>query len=196
MGKKAWIMLSKVVPLATLLLWCAFIWAAPALANPKMSELEHKIADLSLLQEQLAHRITQIQGIRGALIEQRSMLTSEISLFLKNHQIKSLQQAQEQMRLRYNIELLRTVLTYGDELDAKILFYQNGRERLAYLSQLAEDDMRMISALNDLKIDALTTQISLIINRYLPEAHAIQIDPHRVTLLSAQQVWDRITKGN
>lgn len=194
MKKEARTMLSKIVPLA-LLLWCAFIiLAAPASANPKLSELERKIADLTLLQEQLAHRITQIQGIRGALIEQRNMLTSEVNLLVKNHQIKSWQQAQEQMRLRNNIELLRTVLTYGDELDAKILFYQNGRERLAYLSRLAEDDMRMISALNDLKIDALTTQISLIINRYLPEAHVIQIDPQRVTLLSAQQVWDRIAK--
>lgn len=195
MKKEARTMLSKVVPLA-LLLWCAFILAAPAAANPKLSELERKIADLTLLQEQLAHRITQIQEIRGALIEQRNMLTSEVNLLVKNHQIKSLQQAQEQMRLRNNIELLRTVLTYGDELDAKILFYQNGRERLAYLSRLAEDDMRMISALNDLKIDALTTQISLIINRYLPEAHVIQIDPQRVTLLSAQQVWDRMAKQN
>ncbi len=195
MNKEARTMLSKVVPLA-LLLWCVFILAVPASANPKLSELERKIADLTLLQEQLAHRITQIQSIRGALIEQRNMLTSEVNLLVKNHQIKSLQQAQEQMRVRNNIELLRTVLTYGDELDAKILFYQNGRERLAYLSRLAEDDMRMISALNDLKIDALTTQISLIVNRYLPEAHVIQIDPQRVTLLSAQQVWDRTAKQN
>ena len=196
MKKEARIMLLHRVFQLVLLLWCIFMWAAPVLANPKLSELERKIADLSLLQEQLAHRITQIQGIRGALIEQQNMLTSEVNLLVKNHQIKSWQQAQEQMRLRYNIELLRTVLTYGDELDAKILFYQNGRERLAYLSRLAEDDMRMISALNDLKIDALTTQISLIINRYLPEAHVIQIDPQRVTLFSAQQVWDRIAKQN
>lgn len=196
MKKQARTMLSKIFPLAILLLWSVFIWAAPASANPKISELEQKIADLSLLQEQLAHRIAQIQGIRSGLSEQQKMLASEVSLLVKNHQIKSLQQAQGQMRLRYNIELLRTVLTYVDELDAKILFYQNGRERLAYLSQLAEDDMRMISALNNLKIDALTTQISLIINRYLPEAHVIQIDPQRVTLLSAQQVWDRISKDN
>lgn len=194
MKKEARIML-RVTPLA-LFLWCILMSAAPVWANPKLSELERKIADLSLLQDQLAHRISQIQGIRGALIEQQTMLTSEVNLLVKNHQIKSWQQAQERMRLRNNIELLRTVLTYGDELDAKILFYQNGRERLAYLSRLAEDDMRMISALNDLKIDALTTQISLIINRYLPEAHVIQIDPQRVTLFSAQQVWDRIAKQN
>jgi hypothetical protein len=194
MKRKARTLSPRIVPLVVLLFWCLVPWETPALANPKLSELERKIADLALLQEQLAHRIEQIQGIRGSLAEQRTMLTSEVHQLAKNLPIKTLQQAQEQIRLRNNIELLRTVLTYGDELDAKVLFYQNGRERLAYLSRLAEDDIRMISALNDLKIDALTTQISLVINRYLPEAHAIQIDPQRVTLLSSQQIWDRIIK--
>ncbi|MFZ1985102.1 MAG: hypothetical protein WAU91_11855 [Desulfatitalea sp.] len=166
-----------------------------AMANPKLSELERKIADLTLLQEQLEHRIQQTQGIRGALSEQQNLLTSEITHLSKSLQIKTFQQAQQNSRVRYNVELLRTILTYADELDAKVLFYQNGRDRLTYLSRLAEDDIRMIAALNDLKIDALTTQISLLINRYLPEAHVIQIDPQRVTLISAQQAWERVANG-
>jgi hypothetical protein len=53
----------------------------------------------------------------------------------------------------------------------------------------------MISTVSDLKIDALTTQISLVINRYLPDAHTIQIDPQQVALISAEQVWQRTTAG-
>ena len=83
-----------------------------------------------------------------------------------------------------------------DELDAKLLFLQTGRDRLSYLRQLAEDDIRMIATLNDLKIDALTTQISLVINRYMPEAHTIQIDPQDLTLLTDQQVWERLPNGS
>ncbi len=180
--------------LAALLCWGVFFWSAPVSANPKLAELEQKIADLALLQEQLAHRIEQVQNIRAALNEQRSILISEIRLLVKNFHVNTLQQAQEQTRLRNNIDLMRQVLSYGDELDAKVLFYQNGRERLAYLSRLAEDDIRMLSALNDLKIDALTTQISLIVNRYLPEAHVIQIDPQRIALIPAEQVWERVSK--
>jgi hypothetical protein len=180
-----------------MILWLAMIllcFAMPvpaAMANPKLSELERKIADLTLLQEQLEHRIQQAQNIRGALAEQQNMLTAEINLLSKTLQIKTFQQAQQNSRVRYNVELLRTIWTYADELDAKVFFYQNGRDRLTYLSRLAEDDIRMIAALNDLKIDALTTQISLLINRYLPEAHVIQIDPQRVALISAQQAWER-----
>lgn len=195
MNPKALTILSKTMPMAAaMLLGCLLVWIAPASASTKLSELEQKIADLSLLQEQLAHRIEQIQSIRGGLIDQRNMLTSEIRLLVKNLQIDTLQKAREHLRLKYNIELLRTTWTYIDELEAKVLFYQNGLERLAYLSRMAEDDIRMLSALNDLKIDALTTQISLIINRYLPEAHAIQIDPQRVVFITNEQVWERVIK--
>ena len=163
-------------------------------ANPKVGELERKMADLTLLHQQLEDRLNSAHTIRSALDEQQIQLKSEILLLTKSMSIKTFQQATEHLRLHYNIELLRTVMTYMDELDAKILFYQTGRDRLSYLKQLAEDDIRMITALNDLKIDALTTQISLVINRYLPEAHNIQIDPQEVNLISTRQVWDRVVK--
>lgn len=162
-------------------------------ANPKLSELEQKIADLTLLHQQLGDRMDQAQAIRNALNDQQQQITSEIQVLIKSLKIKTLQQASAQLRMHYNIELLRTILAYGDELDAKIQSYQSGRERLGYLRQLAEDDIRMIATLSDLKIDALTTQISLVINRYLPDAHVIQIDPQQVALLSDRQVWERVT---
>lgn len=183
------------------LLWAvaAMCWIAisPAViladANPKLAELEQKIADLTLLHQQLGDRMAQAQAIRNALNDQQQQITSEIQVLIKSLKINTLQQAAAHLRMHYNIELLRTILAYGDELDAKIQSYQSGRERLGYLRQLAEDDIRMIATLSDLKIDALTTQISLVINRYLPDAHVIQIDPQQVALLSDRQVWARVT---
>jgi hypothetical protein len=188
---KIWITLF----VATLLGWLV-IPIAPVQANPMLAELERKIADLTLLHQQLGDRMAQAQAIRAALNEQQTELTSEIRVLVKKHNVETLQHAGPHLRLRYNIELLRTILTYMDELDDKIQSYQSGRERLSYLRGLAEDDIRMIAALNNLKIDALTTQISLVINRYLPEAHIIQIDPQRVHPISAQEVWDRWVENN
>lgn len=167
----------------------------PVHANPKLAELEQKIADLTLLHQQLKDRMEQAQAMRGALLEQQNQLISEISLLSKSFKIQSFQQADQHLRVHYNIELLCMILTYMDQLDGKIHFYQAGRERLSYLRRLAEDDIRMIATLNDLKIDALTTQVSLVINRYLPEAHVIQIDPQRIELISAEQVWERAVTG-
>ena len=165
-------------------------------ANPKAAELQQKIADINLLLQQIKDRSAHVQSIRNALGEQHDALASEIQIIRKSLGIRSIKQAQRHLRLHYNLDLLCTILTYMDELDAKLLLLQTGRDRLNYLRQLAEDDIRMITTLNDLKIEALTTQISLVINRYLPEAHTIQIDPQHLPLLTVQQVWDRLTKGS
>jgi len=171
------------------------LYVAPVGANSKIQELERKSADLSLLDQQLEDRMQQAQNLRSELREQQNMLSAEIQVLIRNFKVNTLQQAQQHLRIRYNMTLLGMVLSYIRELDEKMAFYQAGRDRLGYLRQLAEDDKRMISALNDLKIDALTTQISLVINSYLPEAHIIQIDPKNIKPLSAQQVWERINKG-
>lgn len=167
-----------------------------ALADSKQADLEQKIADLSLLDQQLADRIQQAQGLRAALADQQAELASEVHVLLNSLHFKSVQQAQQNLRLRYNIALLGTILRYIDELDEKMKLYQAGRDRLGYLRQSAQDDLRLIAALSDLKIDALTTQISLVINRYLPEAHIIQIDPQQLKPLPAGEVWEIVKASN
>ncbi len=176
-----------------LLLWMTAMAWTPAAANVKRAELEQKIADIALLQNQLGDRMQQTQAILHALLEQQNQVTSEIQVLVRSLNIKNIAQVQEHLRLRNNFELLRMIHAYTDELEVKLTFYQTGRERLGYLRKLAEDDIRMIATLSDLKIDALTTQISLMITRYLPEAHVIQIDPQDVALSSLEQAWKRAT---
>jgi hypothetical protein len=164
-------------------------------ASTKADDLKGKIADIGLLKQQLAERQQQAESVLAALVDQHSELLDEVSLLKKSLNFTSRQQAMKYERANYNIELLRTISAYINEFTDKISFYQTGQDKLAYLQQLADDDIKMIGALNDFEIDALTTQISLVINRYLGEAHIIQIDPEKITQSSAQTVWETIVKG-
>jgi len=166
--------------------------ALPASANTKIDELNQKTADIALLHQQLIDRSEQVTAIRNALVNQRNGLTAEISILSKSLKITTYSDAVRQLRIRYNLELLRSITAYLDELDIKSLFYQNGRNKLEYLKQLAEDDVKMISTINDLQIKALVTQISLMVNRYLPEAHVIQIDNVHIIKPTAQTIWQEI----
>ena len=180
-----------------ILVMACVVWpVATAAANPKSVELEQKVADIDLLIQQLKDRMVQAQSIRDALAAQQKSLISEITLLTKSLKIEDYRQAGEHLRLRYNLELLTTVFAYLDALDSKLLLFQTGRERLSYLHRIAEDDLKMIATLNDLKIDALTTQISLVINLYLPEAHTIRIDASQLPLPSLRQVWNRVVKSS
>jgi hypothetical protein len=166
----------------------------PATANPKSEELKIKIADISLLRQQLADRSRQAEEIRRALSDQQAFFNNEIVDLCKNQKIKGLKQAQQIPRIRHDIELLRIIASYVDLLDQKIRFYGTGNDKLAYLQQSASDDLKMMATLNDLKIDALSTQISLVVNQYLPEAHIIQIHPQHVEPVPAETVWKQIVQ--
>jgi hypothetical protein len=166
-----------------------------ASANSKSEELQRKIADLGLLTQQLEDRRQQAEAILASLLSQRNDLVSEVRLLQKRLNFKSYDQVAKYDRARYNIDLLRTITAYTDKIANKIKVYKTGKDKLTYLQQLAEDDIKMIRTLNDFEIDALTTQISLVINRYLGEAHIIQIDPKNIELVAPESVWESIVKG-
>ena len=177
---------------AMLVLCALLIWTAPSYANGKIIELKQKIADVTLLDQQLHDRYDQVVTIQADLKNQKKNYEAEISILAKSLQITSYEDASQQFRIRYNLELLRTINAYLDELDIKLLFYQSGQNRLQYLKQMAEDDIKMISTINDMKIEALVTQISLVVSRYLPEAHVIQIDVDNIVKPASRTIWNEI----
>jgi hypothetical protein len=166
-----------------------------AWANTKSEELQRKIADLGLLAQQLEDRRQQAEAVLASLLSQRNDLVSEVRLLQKSLNFKSYDQVAKHDRARYNIDLLRTITAYMDKIAKKIKLYKTGKDKLTYLQQSAEDDIKMIRTLNDFEIDALTTQISLVINRYLSEAHIIQIDPKSIELAAPGTIWEGIIKG-
>jgi hypothetical protein len=166
-----------------------------AQANSNIDELRHKIADIALLRDQLGDRKQQTEAALEALLKQQNELLAEAHLLIKSLNIKSFQDAQQHLRLRYDMQLLGTIVSYRQAFELKIRLYQDGRDKLNYLQQLADDDTKMISTLSDFRIDALATQISLVINQYLEEAHSIQINPQNIEVISSQGIWDGIVGG-
>jgi hypothetical protein len=193
-------MIQRLIPILIMLTLChgampSIVPASQISAATKAQQLKQKIADITLLQQQLQDRSKKAEYILNELLVQRNDIVSEIRILVRSLNIQSLEQARKHQRIHYNIELLRLLVAYIDEFDAKVHLYRTGFDRLTYLHQLANDDILMVSTLSDFQIDALTTQISLVINRYMPEAHTIQIDPRHVLKASDQSVWEAILKG-
>jgi hypothetical protein len=166
-----------------------------AAANSGADELQRKIADIALLNHQLEDRMRQAEAALEAVLKQQNSLADEVHLLIKSFNIKSFDDTRLNLRLRNDLELLRTIDAYRRAFEAKIRFYQTGRNKLTYLQQLVEDDARMVATLSDFQIDALTTQVSLVINQYLDDAHSIQIDLQNIDMASAQTIWDAVWSG-
>ncbi len=169
---------------------------ATVAANAKSNQLEGKTADIQLLSQQLNERKHEAISLLNEIEALKSELIAEVRVLAKSFGYRSYAAAKQNLRIYYNIELLRSLLAYGDAFSAKIRFYETGNDRLTYLHQLVQDDIRMTAALNDYQIDALTTQISLVINRYLSDAHIVRVDPQPQRLLPAAEVWKGINSGN
>jgi len=169
-------------------------WTGTACAGSEADELRQKIADIGLLKTQLTDRMQQAEGVLAELLTQQRNLVDEVRLLQKSYDMKSYAQVKNFDRARYNIELLRSLTAYADAFTQKIQFYHAGYDKLTYLRQSAEDDIKMIQTMNNFEIDALTTQISLVINTYLREAHVIQIDPEKIELPSAESIWEKVVQ--
>ena len=179
--------------LTALVLISAFCFNADADSN--IEELQHKVADITLLKGQLGDRQQQAEAALEALLKQQNDLLAEVHVLVKSLKIRTFQDAQQHLRMRYDMELLGTIAAYRQAFESKIRLYQSGRDKLTYLQQLADDDTKMITTLSDFRIDALATQISLVINQYLAEAHAIEIDPQHIETMSSQSIWEDIADG-
>lgn len=53
----------------------------------------------------------------------------------------------------------------------------------------------MTNTLNEFRIDALTPQISVVINKYLGETHIVQVDSQKIKPDGPEIIRDKIVKG-
>jgi predicted peptidase len=184
---------TSIVCFALIGLALATVPCSEALGDTNIAELQRKIADITLLKKQLADRQRQAESALEALLKQNNELFAEAHVLISSFKIRNFEDAEQNLRLRYDMELLGTIAAYRRAFEEKIRLYRNGQDKLVYLKQLAEDDTKMINALNDFQIDALATQISLVINQYLEEAHNIQIDPQAVEAVHSRLIWEHLS---
>lgn len=164
-------------------------------AGSKANELRRKMAEISLLHDQLTEKKEQAFLIRERLYHQLEEYVSEIKIIIKKKKITTYQNIGRAPRIGFNLRLIAEQIQYRKKFDDKILFYQIGTDKLEYLYQQADDDLKMVNTLNDLKIEALLTQIQKVLEQYITEAHKIIIDHETFDIIEAEKLWNDIIKG-
>ena len=159
-----------------------------------MTDLQQKMAEISLLQNQLNQRKNNAIEIRKKLYGHLSTLGSEVKAIAAQKKITTFKSAQAHPRVLHNLKLYGEVQSYIDQINQKIRFYQIGLDKLDYLYQGADDDLKIINTLTHLKIEALLTQIDMVIQTYLPEAHRILISLDNLDISDAKTVWNQIIR--
>ena len=164
-------------------------------ANNKAELLRQTMADIVLLNSQMAQRKTDAGGIRDALSAQLEAIKTEARREWREKGIDTEAEALKNPRLLYDLMLMAEIQAYIHRYTQKISDYRAACDRLSYLYQQADDDLKIVSTLSGLKIDALISTAEKILDGYRPEAQAIVIQPNKLTIETPEKMWQVLSEG-
>lgn len=165
------------------------IWPATAEALSKGEQLRQTMADIALLSSQLAQRKADAAGIRDALAVRMKEIETEARQLMHQKSITTESEAATTPKLWYDLMLIAEISAYMDRYKQRIDYYRVAIDRLSYLYQQADDDLKIVNTLSGLKIDALVSQADKILEAYLPDAQTLLIQPANLIFDPPGTIW-------
>ncbi len=160
--------------------------------NFKLSDLTNKMAEISSLRDKVIQRQAQASKLIKQLSQTMVDLKEEIKGEKRKLRITSCQEAIRNPRVDYNIKLIQKILVYISRLNEKVQYLDIASEELAFLYQQAEDDLKILETLSDMKIEKLMGQINQTTHKYQSEANRLVIDSDGIVLSPPEEIWESI----
>lgn len=166
----------------------------PVLAEgPKKKALQKKIYEISYLRAKIIDKIDQAVEMRVGLESQLTVLQNEIRSEQTRSGIYSYPEALQNLRIRYNLNLIQVLQAYILRLNERITYFQNGNEHLKFLAQQINDDIAIINTLKDMRIDNLTDRINRVLDEFIAEMKKPVFDVTDVRMMPVENLWGEIT---
>jgi len=160
--------------------------------NFKLSDLTHEMTVISSLRDKVIQRQAQASKLIKQLHQTMIELKAEIKGENKKLRTTACQEAIRNPRVGYNIKLIQKILMYISGLSEKLQYLDIASEELAFLYQQAEDDLKVLETISDMKIERLMSQINQTTQKYQPEANGLSIDITGIVLPPPEEIWNRI----
>lgn len=165
---------------------------AASAENAKKHQLERIMAEIALLNNQLIQRKTDAVETRGKLAHNLETIRKEALSEIGKKSIRDESEALSTPRIHYDLILMAEIQAYMDRYTRKINYYRIACDRLAYLYQQADDDLKIVNTLSDIRIDALMAQVEKVMDGYLNDAQTIIVQPDTLSMKSPEAVWNTL----
>jgi hypothetical protein len=159
-------------------------------ASEKSERLRQTMADLSLLNSQLLERKTEAESIRADLSVKLMEIKKEARKEIHSARIRNKTEALQHPRILYDLMLMAEIQAYMDRYKKKIGYYRVACDRIGYLYQRADDDLKIVNTLSGMKVEALVSQASQLNKTYLKEAQTIVIKPDLIVIEPPERIWE------
>ena len=169
------------------------ILSSPAAASSlKTAALEQKVIEIAALRVKIIDKIDQGIEMRIFLQKRLNELRDEINEEQNFFGINAHEAPLENLRINYNLNLIRHLRAYIDQLDERIAYFETGNERLKFYLRQIKDDMAIINTLKDLEIENLIGQIDTVLDEFIPETKKKIFDASDIRLMPTEQAWSEI----
>jgi prefoldin subunit 5 len=159
-------------------------------ANVKTQALEQKISEISSLRAKIMDKIDQALEMRTDLENQLFDLQGEIRSEQIRSGIYTRQEALQNLRIRYNLNLIRVLKAYIKRLNERIAYFQNGNEHLRFLAHEIKDDIAIINTLKDMQISSLTERINRLLDEFIPETKKQIFNVAGIQMQPIESIWN------
>lgn len=156
----------------------------------KTEALERKIYEISSLRAKITDKIDQAVEMRTRLEHELAGLQGEIRSEQIRSGIISQQEALQNLRIRYNLNLIQVLQAYVKRLNKRIAYFQKGNEHLRFLSHQINDDIALINTLKDMEIDNLNDRINRVLDEFIPETQKQIFNVTHIRMLPIERVWE------
>jgi Fe-S cluster assembly iron-binding protein IscA len=169
------------------------ILSSPAAASSrKTAALEQKGIEISALRVKIIDKIDQGIEMRVFLQKRLNELRDEIKVEQNRFGINRHEAPLENLRINYNLNLIRHFRAYIDLLDERIAYFQTGNERFKFYLRQIKDDIAIINTLKDLEIENLIGRIDTVLDEFIPETQKPIFDAFDMRLMPTEQAWSEI----
>jgi hypothetical protein len=154
--------------------------------------LQSKLSEIIILREKIAEKKRQAVDIFDQLKYQENMFSKEIMEEQKKSGVMSYQVVNQYPRIYYDIRLIQQIKAYMKRIEEKIIFFQLSDEKLKFLYHQADDDLKIIQALNSVEINDLIEKINILKMYVNAESDQKLIDINALTFEKQETIWDEI----
>ena len=178
-------------------LCCLLIPSSPACANnDKIIEVTHKMAEIQSMQNRVKLRSDKATDIRNALNQKMRSYIEEVIAEHQHLNTTAFKSVVQKPRIQFDLNLIGKLSAYIHVLDQKIAYFESGQERMVYLYQQAEDDLKLIETLNDMHVDDLISRIDSLLAEYINELQNELIHFAELPQYSPEKVWKEYIAAN
>ena len=168
-----------------------FISALPAWPeNSGIDLLKQKMVEIHTMDNTIEKKHGQIVDIHGHLDRLLKKLTAEIQAQKDNRPFVGLQDPAAHPRVGFNVQLIRRLNAILSVLQKRIEYFREGRQRLAFLSRQAQDDVMIMQTVSRMTVDRLISKIDRTLAEYQVSSRAPVIDGSRLQMESHEKTFE------